>query len=64
VAGSGPDAPTDVMDPTVLMTAEDAIDAVDLADPEVAMTPVAAAAAGSFAEPDGCIPGNERRMGS
>jgi len=57
VAASGPDGPTDVMDPMVLMTTEDAIDAVDLADPEAAMTPVAAAAAGSFAEPDGCIRG-------
>jgi ribonuclease HII len=57
VAASGPGGPTDVMDPMVLMTTEDAIDAVDLADPEAAMTPVAAAAAGSFAEPDGCIRG-------
>jgi len=57
VAASGPDGPTDVMDPMVLMAAEDAIDAVDLADSEAAMTPVAAAAAGSFAEPDGCIRG-------
>jgi len=57
VAASGPDGPTDVMDPMVLMNTEDAIDAVDLADPEAAMTPVAAAAAGSFAEPDGCIRG-------
>jgi ribonuclease HII len=57
VTASGPDAATDVMDPVVLMAAEDAIDAVDLADPEAAMTPVATAAAGSFAEPDGCIRG-------
>jgi ribonuclease HII len=57
VAAAGPDIPTDVMDPMVLMTAEDAIDAVDLADPEAVMTPVAAAAGGSFAEPDGCIRG-------
>jgi ribonuclease HII len=57
VAASGPDTPTDVMDPMVLMATEEAIDAVDLADPEAAMTPVAAAAAGSFAEPDRCIRG-------
>ncbi len=57
VAAADPDAPTDVMDPMVLMTTEDAMDAVDLADPEAAMMPVAAAAAGSFARPDGCIRG-------
>jgi ribonuclease HII len=63
-AASDPDAPTDVMDPMVLMTTEDAMDAVDLADPEAAMTPVAAAAAGSLPSRTGAFGGNERRMDS
>jgi len=66
-ATSGPDAPTDAMDPMDLMTAEDAIDemeAVDLADPEPAMTPAAAAAAGSWLSRAGAFGGNERRMDS
>jgi ribonuclease HII len=63
-AASDPDAPTDVMDPMVLMTAEDAIDAMCLADPEAAMTPVAAAAAGSLPSQTGAFGGNERRMDS